>query len=55
MSSTNIPFVPGDITKEKVEACLQKSGKPADTKIKSIDVKRTGLEKELYRWYFYVQ
>ena len=43
VSSTNIPFAPGDITKEKVEDCLQKSGAiSADTKIKSIDVNRIG-------------
>ena len=43
MESSDIPFTPDEITKEKVQACLQDSGTiKTTTKIKSIEVSRIG-------------
>ena len=43
VESSDIPFTPDEITKEKVQACLQDSGTiKTTTKIKSIEVSRIG-------------
>ena len=43
VKSSDIPFTPDEITKEKVQACLQDSGTiKTTTKIKSIEVSRIG-------------